>query len=207
MKVIVALGILCCATSVGAWQTQNEPLDFSCAVFPEDLSEAGLISRYGAENVIRAPVVGADDGPIDGTVLFPDSDDRVEITWRDTENRRVPAWVRVREEGSRWSTPHGITVGDDLLGVERRNGWPFRLRGFEGEGWLWGALRSWGRGRLQNVDLGDCAIRINFLPNENGNADPMLFGQVTCGEFSSGHPAMQGLNPSVVAIWITYPLR
>ncbi len=130
VRVIVVLVFLCGATTLGTWPIQDDTLKFSCAVFPVDLSEADLIDRYGAESVISAPVFGVDDGPVDGTALFPDVNDRIEITWWYTEAKRRPAWIRVRAER-----------------------------------------------------------------------------QVLRGEFSSGRPSMQALNPTVVAIWIRYPNR
>ena len=197
---------VCSATTVEARQIQGAGLDFSCSVFPESLSETALIARYGAENVTRAPVFGVDDGPVNGTVLFPNLDERVEIAWQDTESMRQPAWIRVRGEQIRWRTPHGIRIGDDLVGIERRNGWPFRLGGFSLEGGQ-GSLRSWGgRGRFKDVDLGVCALIITFQPRPGSGASQST-RQILHGEFSSGHPAMQALNPTVVAIWIRYGNR
>jgi hypothetical protein len=55
----------------GRAAAQGGQLEFSCRTFPANLSEAALIRRYGAANVKSAPVVGEDDGPQDGTVVFP----------------------------------------------------------------------------------------------------------------------------------------
>jgi hypothetical protein len=186
---------------------QNTALDFSCFTFPADLSESNLLSRYGQGNVITSIVTGADDPPFEGTVLFPNQDDaRVEIAWKDAQTKQSPAWVRIRGQRSRWRLPNRITLGDALLGVERRNGFPFRLSSFSVEGQ--GTVRSWGRGRIQNADTERCAITISFQANWDGTDDPMFLRQVTQGrELSSGHPAMQAINPRVRAIWITYPVR
>jgi hypothetical protein len=62
----------------------------------------------------------------EGTVLFPNQDDaRVEIAWNDAKRKQSPAWVRILGQRSRWRLPNGILLGDGLLGVERRNGFPF----------------------------------------------------------------------------------
>ena len=102
---------------------QDEPLDFSCATFHAFLSEPELIAKYGRENVMSGPVFGADDGPSEGTILFANrSDMRVEITWRDAATKQNPSWIRVRGERSRWRTPNGLAIGDDLLTIERKIG-------------------------------------------------------------------------------------
>src|SRR5687767_12536586 len=101
---------------------QDEPLEFSCATFHAFLSESELIAKYGRANVTNGPVIGADDGPIEGTILFANRDEtRVEIMWRDAATKQNPSWIRIRGERSRWRTPNGLTIGDDLLMIERRN--------------------------------------------------------------------------------------
>lgn len=189
-----------------ARQLQAGAFAFTCAAFPAELSELDLVARYGRENVVHASVFGSDDGPQDGTVLFPETEDaRLEIVWRNQESRTSPRWIKT--VGSRWTTASGIRVGTDLLTVERANGRPFRLAGFQTE--AQGAVKSWGNGRLgQPADAGGCVVRIHFQPGYDGTEDVGLVRQVRSGrEYSSGHPALQKLNPRVVVIWVTYPLR
>jgi hypothetical protein len=129
----------------------QEPFEeFSCASFPADLSETELAKRYGNANVKRAQVTGSDDGPQDGTVVFGDTARRLEVVWWDPQTRSKLAWVRSRELSSPWQTPNGISIGMDLLDIERRNGHPFR---------------------------------------------------------SSGHPAMQAINPRVASLWVFHDPR
>jgi hypothetical protein len=183
---------------------QVETREFSCRAFPPDLSHAGLVERYGADRVVDAPVVGADDGPLDGTVIFPnDPASRIEIAWWDAEAKQFPVWVRAREEESLWITPHGISIGDHLTEIEQLNGWPFRLGGFSLEGGQ-GHIRSWGRGRLQSIE--ECDLRIQLWPEFADTADPQeLWRQIMRGpEYSSGHPAIQWYDPPVIALWIRY---
>jgi hypothetical protein len=62
--------------------TQATSLELSCSMFAMDTSESDLIARFGAGNVRSAPVIGLDDGPSEGTVLFPGgADARLEILW------------------------------------------------------------------------------------------------------------------------------
>lgn len=177
--------------------------EFSCASFPADLSEAALVERFGAANVRRARVVGADDGPQGGAVVHEGSPMKIEMVWWDADTRTQLAWVRTREPNSPWQTPNGIAIGMDLAMIERRNGWPFRIRGLAGpEGR--GIVSSWGRGRLESVDAEGCRLGISLQPTGE-RVDPASYAQVAFGrDFSSGHPAMQAINPQVVELIVSY---
>jgi hypothetical protein len=183
--------------------------EFSCAAFPDPVSESWLIERFGAENVVTDSIVGGDDGPFAGTVVYPaSSGKRFDVAWQDEKTRTAAAWIRIRGD-SEWVTSHGFGVGADLRSVERANGWPFRLRGFSGEGASGGAVLSWGRGRLAaNDPEGSCSELINFQHAYDGRVDNTLLSQVVhLREVSSGHPAMQQINPRVVAVWLRYARR
>jgi hypothetical protein len=186
---------------------QDAASELSCATFPADLSETGLIARYGSANVRSAPVFGSDDGPQDGTVVFPNVDAmKLEAVWWDAASKTRLHWVRAHGDGGRWQAPNGITVGMDLRTIERANGWPFRLAALSTEGQ--GAVRSWRDGRLKRSDVDGCRVSINLFPIGGEAADPRLSRQVIRGrEFSSGHPAMQALNPRVGAIWVIHSPR
>jgi hypothetical protein len=188
----------------GRQLTERDGREFSCASFPRDLGEAALVERYGAANVKRAPVVGADDGPQEGAVAFEGSPMKIEVVWWDADTRTQLRWVRTREPTSPWRSPNGIVIGMDLVTIERRNGWPFRLRGLAGpEGR--GIVRSWGRGLLDSADSEGCRLSISLQPTGKRYVDPALYGQVAQGrEFSSGHPAMQAINPQVVELIVSH---
>jgi hypothetical protein len=181
--------------------------EFSCHAFPRDIGEAGLIKRYGRENVARAGVVGADDGPQDGTVLFPNHPElKIEIVWWDGEARTKVHWVRTREAASPWRSPDGIMVGMDLKTLEQRNGWPFRLAPFAREGSP-GEVFSWGNGRFKIDNTGGCAVRIDLLPREGSITPTRNRLPAYQREFSSGHPVMQALNPRVYQMLIVHDWR
>lgn len=184
----------------------QEPLELSCAAFPAHLTEEDLRQRYGTGNVRTDSIFGMDDGPVEGLVVFPDSEDRrLEVFWHDPERKAGP--IDVKAVGSAWRTPSGLSIGMDLLAVERLNGWPFRLAGFHTESQ--GGVRSWGRGSIgdrlfwEDPEARTCSFKVHLQPGYDGSDDADLMRQVRTGrEYSSGHTAMQGLNPEVVAIWI-----
>jgi hypothetical protein len=184
----------------------EQPGELSCAAFPAPVSETWLIQRFGAANVVTDSIIGADDGPFPGTVVYPSTPGmRLDVAWQDPNTRTAAAWIRIQGD-SRWVTSYGFGVGADLLSVERANGWPFRLHGLIGEGWFGGRLLSWGRGRFAAAQPeGACSEVINFQHSYDGSIDGSLLKQVNrIAEVSSGHPAMQQINPRVVAVWLSY---
>ena len=187
-----------------AMPLQGTSLDLSCSVFSPDTSETDLIARFGAENVTTAPVIGLDDGPSEGTVLFPSTPDaRVEILWLDRESKRRPAWIMVKGEHTRWRSTKGITLGTDLLTLEEANRRPFRMAGFQTEGQ--GAVISWAGGRLETPATDGCRVTAHMGPRYDGTEDFALMRQVGSGrEYSSAHPAMQKLNPRVAVVTIAF---
>jgi hypothetical protein len=138
-----------------------------------------------------------------GAVLFHDSPaDRIEIVWSDGDKRARPRFVRVRSKSSRWKTADGITIGSDLKSIERINGRPFRLFGF---GWDYsGSVSSWAGGSLERGETPGCLLRVALRPPGDGNW-PAVWQQVVGDrEFSSGHPAMQELNPQVYQLVLDF---
>ena len=174
----------------------------SCRNFPVHTSEDDLIQRFGATYVIRANVTGSDDGPQPGTVVFPDDRDaRLEVMWADEARTRMRL-MRARGEFSRWQTRMGIAAGEEVLAMERANRKPFRLRGFSSE--AGGRVLSWSGGRLEGEGEPCLTIVLGLPDGLRGSAS--LMRQVTGGrELSSGHPAMQALNPRVAEILLFYP--
>ena len=196
------------AMQLSAQQADFGVAAFSCKQFPPDLSEDYLIEQFGRQNVMDEPVFGFDDGPSPGTVVFGDIPSRrVEIAWRDAEEKTNPIWVRLREEATDWQTLDGVSIGMTLKEVESLNGWPFRLGGFmveQGQG----RVRSWGSGRLAEFPEADCPVTVQFQPRRHEAADFSLSHELNRGsDFSSGHFAMQGTNPLVVGLWILYGNR
>lgn len=187
---------------------QDRPLPFSCATFSPDVSAGDLQARFGEEHVqtARVPWGGAEGDYSEGTVLFgKDPSARLEIFWHDTAGKRNPEWVSVRGTRSRWRTPAGVTLGTHLRMLETLNAGPFRLLGFGTD--VSGTVMSWSEGRLVGQDSADCRVRIRLrVPADNmEDGRSTLFRQLIGErEFSSGHPAMQALNPSVYELFLQY---
>ena len=184
-----------------------QEFEFSCAAFPEAPSEEQLHGVFGVDYLWPDSIIGSDDGPFPGSVIFRESEDaRIDVAWIDPERRGSAWWMRTR--GIRWVTSQGLRVGDDLRSVEARNGWPFRLTGFIQEGGSGGQVLNWGRGRLPSLVYDGCREVLTFQHGYDDTTPWEVVAQVSfLDEVSSGHPAMQRINPRLVSIALVYPWR
>lgn len=217
-RVALPLFVLLLWAGQTASQIDSESTDdllFTCETFPRGFSEDDLRARFGAENVVRDQVAFFDDGPQETTVVFPNEPSkRLFITFSDLENGTGPGGIRISDLNSRWQNIDGLSTGDTLLAVEEANGWPFRLNALTFEGG--GRVRSWGQGRLTNLDSGlpDCRMTIGFGIRSDVPLDRLLVRQVSSllirelssRGLSSGHPALQELNPVIDVMSISYPI-
>lgn len=165
-------------------------------------SEAALLEFFGAENVEAVDVALGEGFSAPGTVIFPDDESRrLEIVWSD-DSRSVPKEVRLTGDSSSWSTAEGISLGSTLREIERINGYPFRLAGFAFD--YGGTITGCGRGRLAMLGCGvagevsqERQIVLRLSPSTEARTRPEYRQVIGDRDFSSGHPAMQALNPRV----------
>ena len=180
---------------------------FGCGgPFTADLTEQRLIEIYGAANVRAGDVYVGEGNYESGTIVFPDSPKgRIEVLWQDSAKRMLPAAIGVRRDATDWRTVTGITIGTDLKTIERANGRPFRLLGFDWD--YQGTVMSWSAGRLSKQDGGACRVRMRLRPTgDEWSAISRAIARQVSGmaEFSSGHPAMQQINPRVYELWLAF---
>jgi len=175
------------------------------STFPPNTSVEALRERFGAKNLTSADIDVGEGMHESGTKLFADAPhESVEMLWKDSINSRNLRMVRVRGEVSAWRTVHGLTLGTDLKTLEKINGVPFTLAGFD---WDYsGTVTSWAGGLLADP-LGVCRMTVRLAPKPP-NQDPVtsqwhdqVIGDL---DFSSNHPAMQELNPRIYSIEFYY---
>jgi hypothetical protein len=139
-------------------------------------------------------------------VLFGDDPiAKLEIYWRDRVKKRDPGWVSVRGKQTRWRSPAGITLGTSLRMIEQLNGRPFRLIGFGSD--VQGMVMSWSGGKLEAQNISGCRLRVRLgldWKNVDTKARALLNQVQGESEFSSGHPSMQSLDPTVNELFLQY---
>lgn len=174
-----------------------------------DTNEAELVALFGRENVLAADIDTGEGDSEPGTVIYPEDDaQRLNILWRDPETREHPRSIQIFGSSSKWKTDKGISLGMTLKELEGINTMPFRLFGFGHDGS--GIVFHCGRGILKElgypypvgngINSVGRKIWISLNPYGTRDTEPMrAFYKSVSGDntFSSGHPAMQALNPVV----------
>lgn len=167
-------------------------------------SRSMLVERFGASNVVDDSVQYADAPAVMGTVLYPkDSTRRLEIIWVDPKTQVRPERVFLRGESGRWAVDPGIRLGMRLTDLERVNGKPFTLTGFDWD--FGGTITNWNGGKLaqKNSELPRLFIQLSPAVTDTGAVRDSVDGD---REFSSHNPRMQALNPHVQVISVAYAL-
>jgi hypothetical protein len=166
------------------------------------VSETEVKDLFGRENVEAIDVQFGEGFSEPGTAVFPnDPSRRIEILWADGD-RSVPKEIRITGESSSWRTSEGLSLGSTLREIEQINGSPFRLAGFAFD--YGGTIAGCGRGRLLMLGCDSTGsvteerqIVLRLTPSADARALPEYRQVIGDRVFSSGHPAMQILNPSV----------
>jgi hypothetical protein len=161
-------------------------------------------SRAGPIVVDKDVSVG--EGQIEpGTILFPgDAQGSVEILWRDPEKKTEPGFLTIRGWASRWKTEHNISLGTSLKELEQLNIRPLHLAGFDWDDS--GTITSWENGSLAaelNRGHGRVILRFSCSGADTTKGEPSeVLGD---RDFSSHHPVMQKMNPTVGKIVWEFP--
>lgn len=175
-------------------------------------SEAMLGALFGPENIERVDVQIGEGFTEPGTAVYPgEATRRIEILWLD-DTRTTPREIRLTGAASLWKTEEGISLGSTLKEIENLNGWPFRLAGFAWD--YGGTILDCGGGRLTRLGCLDPkdrtrrthlrSIIVRLGPDLEVRTHPEYRQVLGDREFSSGHPAMQALNPRVYQMIILF---
>jgi Tfp pilus tip-associated adhesin PilY1 len=168
---------------------------------------SGLEQQFGAENVRREQIDVGEGFEEPGAMVYPESPSkRLAVLWRNGKDSDGPATVMICYGDNTagtcdWKTQEGITLGTTLSRLETLNRRPFRLSGF---GWDYsGTVTSWNSGKLVTILNRKGRLILRLLPR-----DPIPtpeYRQVEGDrDFSSGHGAMQKLDPRVYALTLQF---
>ena len=202
MRLIV--GLLVLLPSPAPAERATTPRVIKCeGPFGRDASHADLVKAFGSGNVVYQDVDGAEGEKIRASVLYPnDPKAKLEIIWGDEQARRQPT-IRAKDQ-STWTTANGIRIGMAIAEVEKMNGKPFTLSGFD---WDYGGrVKDWQGGQLAKPLPGGCVIGVEFVHPEDA-PDANLSKVSGDGDFLSDNADMRAVEPYVAVITISYPQR
>jgi hypothetical protein len=199
-KIIFALAFL----ASPAW-AQNTPMadgPITCAspVAPDD-SAKSLMQRYGQEAVVQDDLyTGVEDITYKGLVLLPQAADwRIEVAFTDETMNRVARLTLRDTKTSHWNVA-GVSIGSSLAEVQKINGKPFLVHGFDTD--FTGFVASWKGGRLGRPLPGGCSVAMRFLKGDNSKS-PDISGE----RIPSDDAKLLKWGPVVEQIEVSFPTK
>lgn len=143
---------------------------------------------------------GAEGETYRGLVLFPKAADRrIEVAFSNDKAMRASGLIlRDTARTSRWSVG-GISIGSSLAEVQKANGKPFLVSGFE---WDYGGfVTDWKGGALAGPMQGGCTVMIRF--DRRSAAPKSLLGDGV--KVASDDPTLVRWSPVVTEIGVNFP--
>jgi hypothetical protein len=169
-------------------------------VFAKDSSHLKLATKYDSRNITFGEVDGPEGSKIPGTILFPnDPKRRLEVLWTNDAGRTGTSVIAINGK-SQWTAPKGMKLGLPLAALEKANGRPFKISGFDAEGT--GGVAGWEGGALGSIP-GGCKIGMRLAADSKA---PKEARDAVAGdkEFLSNDAAVRALKPTVVEILVGY---
>jgi hypothetical protein len=168
--------------------------------FAKTASQDDLVKAFGQKNVVFTKVDGLAGSKLDATVVFPrDARQRIEVLWHEEPARRRPRAIVITGR-STWSAPKGARLGLTLATLERLNGKPFKISGFDQRNAA--SVLDWQGGTLADLP-GGCLVGMQLRLDVR--APPKARSEVTGGrEFQSSDREIRAVRPRVNEIVLGY---
>jgi hypothetical protein len=168
-------------------------------VFGKESSHLKLATRFDSRNVAFTEVDGPEGSRLMASVLFPnDPRRRLEVLWQN-EAARADTHLIVINGQSTWTAPKGLRLGLALAALEKLNGKPFKMSGFDQPNG--GSVSDWQGGALETLP-GGCRLGIRLVPD--AKATEAARNEVLGKEFLSNDAKMRAVRPIIAEIIIGY---
>lgn len=167
-------------------------------VFAKDSNHRKLATAFENKNVAYTQVDPA-TGKM-ASVLYPkDPKRRLEVWWSNPIGRSNTHLIVINGE-SAWTAPGGVSLGLTLAELEKLNGKPFKLLGFNKDGVA--ALSSWDGGALAALP-GGCELGLSL--RAGANAPQSAVQAIPADQvYSSTDAALRAAAPTVSEILVGY---
>lgn len=173
----------------------------SAGAFAKRSDHLKLAQAYGVHNVDFTDVPGDDGSTLMASVVFPnDPKRRLEVLWDDDTQREGTRMI-VIEGQSTWQAQKGVRLGLTLAALEKLNGKPFKIMGFD-KGHGMAMVSDWNGGALGVLTDG-CKIGVQFKPDPKAATDAVSAASGD-KEFASTDPAIRAAKPTVGEIIVAY---
>jgi hypothetical protein len=167
--------------------------------FGKTSSHLKLAQRFDSRNITYTEVDGPEGTKLRASVLYPgDPKRRLEILWQNEASRSDTHLIVINGQ-STWTAPKGLRLGLTLAALEKLNGKPFKLKGFDHD--AAGQVTDWQGGALEK--LGDCRLGLRFAADPKAPQDKR--SEVSGDkDFVSTDAAMRAVSPKVTEIILGY---
>ncbi len=198
-RLAVAAAVLVTSSAIAQNAPPAEgPITCASPVAASDTAKS-LMQRYGKDAVMQ-DLPGAEGETYKGLLLFPKSrDQRIAVSFTEDKAKRA-AGLTLREGGkaSKWSVG-GITIGSSVADVQKANGKPFLVSGFE---WDYGGfVTDFKGGTLGRPMQGGCRVTVRF--GKDAGAPKSLLGDGV--KVASDNATLLRWAPVVTEIGVNFP--
>lgn len=176
------------------------PHTVACSgAFAKNSSHIRLAQIFGSQNVTFTEVDGPQNTKLQASVLFPKDPKRhLEVMWINETSRANTSLIAINGQ-STWSGPKGLHLGMPIAAVEKLNGKPFQLAGFDQDNA--GAALDWQGGALEKVP-GGCKVSVRLAPDPKASADARK--EAGGATLMSSDAAVRAVKPAIAEILIGY---
>jgi len=123
----------------------------------------GLKTLFGGGKVKPVKIPGPEGSELDGVRLFAATDRELEILFNEEGSEKEITDIRII--GKAWKFSNGLTLGMTIAEVEKVNGKPYQISGFD---WDYGGYANFEGGKME------AKVSVRFSPD--GDVDASLSG-------------------------------
>jgi hypothetical protein len=167
--------------------------------FAKNSSHLKLAQTFGPLNLTFTEVDGPQNSKIMASVLYPNDPKRHLEVWWTNEAARSDTSLIVINGQSTWTAPKGLHLGLPIAAIEKLNGKPFQLAGFDQDNA--GAALDWQGGALDKIP-GGCKVSVRVVPDPKASEDAR---KAAAGKtLMSNDEVVRAVQPKIAEIIIGY---
>lgn len=169
-------------------------------IFARNSSHAKLAAAFHARNITFTEIDSDSGAKVPASVLFAkDPKQRLEVWWSNPAGRSDVHLIVINGQ-SDWIAPGELHLGLTLAELERLNGRPFKLSGFDKDATA--TLSDWNGGDLSAL-TGGCKLGVSLRADPKTPA-ATLASLPADRAFTSADATLRAANPTVSEILVAY---
>jgi hypothetical protein len=164
------------------------------APFGKEASHLKLAQRFDSRNITYTDVDGPEGSKMRASVIYPnDPKRRLEVVWQNDASRSVTHLIVINGQ-STWAGPKGVRLGLTLAALEKINGKPFKVSGFDQPNG--GSVVDWQGGALDSLP----GCRMGLRLAADAKAPEAARNEAAGKELMSSDAPIKAVKPVVAEI-------